>query len=223
MNVIEALHKRKSIRAYRPDPVPRATLERILAAAARAPSGNNIQPWKVRVLTGNRLATLTRAVTDFRATHPGTENWAYDYYPATWREPYLTRRRKVGWDMYGLLGITRADKDRIRAQHDANFTFFGAPVGIIVTLDRDLSRGSWVDCGMFLQSLALAATGEGLGCCLQAAWVAHADLVGEVLALEEGEMVVCGMALGWADASAVINGLESEREPLASFVTFLDD
>lgn len=204
LDVHEALRQRKSIRAFRPDPVPRATLERILAAAARAPSGTNIQPWQVRVLTGAALARLIDAVLAFRTANPGVENWAYPYYPKKWKEPYLARRRKVGWDLYGLLGITRADSEKIAAQHNRNFRFFDAPVGLIFTIDSELERGSWLDYGMFVQSVLLAAQAEGLGTCAQACWVGHADIVASTLGFAANEQLVCGVALGFADADAPV-------------------
>ncbi len=222
LDVYAALHQRKSIRAFRPDPVPRAAIERILAAAARSPSGTNIQPWQVRVLTGAARARLVDAVLTFRKANPGVENWEYPYYPAKWKEPYLGRRRKVGWDLYALLGITRADKERIAAQHNRNFTFFDAPVGLIFSIDGDLERGSWLDYGMFIQSLLLAAEAEGLATCPQACWVGHADIVAETLSFAANERLVCGVALGFPDADAVVNQLCTERAPLADFVTFVD-
>ncbi|MEI7432183.1 MAG: nitroreductase family protein, partial [Betaproteobacteria bacterium] len=128
--VYEALYQRKSIRAFRPEPVSREHIERLLKAAARAPSGTNIQPWRVRVLTGAARQRLSEAVLLSRARHPGVEHWSYPYYPAKWQEPYLGRRRKIGWDMYGLLGIQRTEPERMLAQQNRNFTFFDAPVGL---------------------------------------------------------------------------------------------
>jgi nitroreductase len=222
LDVYAALHRRKSIRAFRPDPVPRASIERILAAAARAPSGTNIQPWQVRVLTGAARQRLVDAVLAFRTANSGVENWAYPYYPAKWKEPYLARRRKVGWDLYGLLGIKRSDTDLIRAQHNRNFAFFDAPVGLIFTIDGDLERGSWLDYGMFIQSVLLAAEADGLGTCPQACWVAHPDIVASTLAFAATEQLVCGVALGYPDWDAPVNQLTTERAALDDFVTFVD-
>ena len=160
LDVFEALYQRKSIRAFLPDPVPRASVERILAAAAHAPSGTNTQPWHVRVLTGAARQRLVDAVLAFRTANPGVEHWAYSYYPKKWQEPFLGRRRKVGWDLYGLLGITRTESERIRDQHNRNFSFFDAPVGLMFTIERELELGSWLDYGMFIQSLALAAEAQ---------------------------------------------------------------
>ena len=223
LDVFEALYQRKSIRAFLPDPVPRASVERILAAAAHAPSGTNTQPWHVRVLTGAARQRLVDAVLAFRTANPGVEHWAYSYYPKKWQEPFLGRRRKVGWDLYGLLGITRTESERIRDQHNRNFSFFDAPVGLMFTIERELELGSWLDYGMFIQSLALAAEADGLGTCLQAAWTAHADIVSSVLALPPNEQLVCGLALGYSDRNAVVNSLHTERAAVAEFATFIDE
>ena len=223
LGVYEALYQRKSIRAFCPDPVSRVLVERILAGAARAPSGTNIQPWRVRVLMGAARQRLVDAVLSFRAIHPGVEHWGYSYYPAKWQEPYLGRRRKVGWDLYGLLGINRSDIDRIQAQHNRNFMFFDAPVGLIFTIETELERGSWLDYGMFLQSVTLAAEAEGLGTCLQACWVAHADVVSNTLSFAPNEQIVCGLALGYPDQDSSVNRLTTERAPVDEFVTFIDE
>lgn len=221
--VHDALRQRRSIRAYLPQAVDRAVIERILAVAARAPSGNNIQPWRVLVLQGDAITRLAAAVQDFRAAHPGQENWGYQYYPRAWRDPYLARRRKVGWDMYSLLGITRQDHDKMQMQQERNFSFFGAPVGMLFTIDADMAQGSWLDCGLFIQSVVLAAQAEGLGTCLQAAWVAHEDVVAKAVGLPASQRLVCGMALGHPDPAAAINTLETERVPVAQFASFLGE
>ena len=220
--IYEILYRRKSIRAFRPEPVPRQIIERILTAAARAPSGTNTQPWQVRILTGAARQRLVDAVLSFRNEHPGVEKWGYDYYPKKWKEPYLARRRKLGLDMYALLGIARGEEQRMLEQLNRNFAFFDAPVGMIFSIDRDLERGSWLDYGMFIQSIALAAEGEGLSTCLQGFWVAHADIVADTLAFRPEEELVCGLALGYSDPDAPINRLCSERAPLADFASFLD-
>ncbi|MBU8537226.1 nitroreductase [Falsiroseomonas tokyonensis] len=219
MDVFEALATRRSLRGFRPDPVPRASLERILAAAARAPSGSNIQPWKVRVTQGAEKARLSAEV---RAAHDAgaTVKRDYEYYPTHWREPYLARRRKVGWGLYQLAGVARGDAAAGHAQRARNFDFFGAPVGLFFTIDRDLNQGSWLDYGMFLQSIMLAARGLGLDSCAQAAWCDHHDVVRRVLGLADDQALVCGMSLGFADPDEPTNRLETERAPLADFVTF---
>jgi nitroreductase len=219
-----AIASRRSIRAFRPDPVPRETVERILEVASRAPSGTNVQPWKVTVLSGAakaRLSARIRAAYDDpaeRARHAEE----YDYYPAEWVSPYIERRRKVGWDLYGLLGIGKADKARMHAQHGRNYAFFGAPVGLIFTIDRILEQGSWLDYGMFLQNIMIAARGRGLDTCPQAAFTPLHRVIARELEVPATEMLVCGMALGHADPDAVENQLVTEREPVAGFTRFLD-
>lgn len=217
-----AITSRRSIRAYLPTPVPRQTIEEILAVAARAPSGTNTQPWKVYVLTGaarERLSARICAAHDDpaqRAQH--TEEYAY--YPTEWRSPYVDRRRKVGWDLYSLLGIAKTDKARMHTQHARNYAFFDAPVGLIFTIDRCMQQGSWLDYGMFLQNIMVAARGRGLDTCPQAAFTQFHRLIAEELGLPGDEMVVCGMALGHADPKAIENTLVTEREPVAGFARF---
>ena len=219
MHVEEALRSRRSIRAFRPDPVPLASIERILAAAGRAPSGSNIQPWKVTVLTGELLATVKRELSARHAN--GDEGtWEYKYYPVTWREPYLARRRATGFGLYELVGIKRGDAEAMRRQHRRNFQFFDAPVGLIFSIDRDMERGSWLDYGMFLQSIMLMARAEGLDTCPQAAFCQYHQPLGELVELPGTEMIVCGMALGYADETAPENRLETARMGLAEFVRF---
>lgn len=222
--VDRAITSRRSIRAYLPTPVPRQTIEEILAVASRAPSGTNTQPWKVYVLTGaarQRLSASICAAHDDpaqRAQH--TEEYAY--YPTEWRSPYVDRRRKVGWDLYSLLGIGKADKARMHAQHARNYAFFDAPVGLIFTIDRVMQQGSWLDYGMFLQTVMVAARARGLDTCPQAAFTQFHRIISQELNLPPEEMVVCGMALGHADPKAVENTLVTEREPVAGFARFME-
>jgi nitroreductase len=219
-----AITSRTSVRAFLPTPVPRETIEAILAVASRAPSGTNTQPWQVHVLTGaakQALSAEIRAAFDdpaVRATH--TEPYAY--YPTEWRSPYIERRRKVGWDLYGLLGIGKADKARMHEQHGRNYEFFGAPVGLIFTIDRVMQQGSWLDYGMFLQNIMVAARARGLDSCPQAAFTQFHAIIRAQLALPANEMVVCGMSLGYADMSRVENTLQTEREPVGGFARFLE-
>lgn len=219
MDVFEALATRRSVRGFRPDPVPRATIEAILTAAARAPSGSNVQPWQVRVTAGAERALLCAAL---HAAHDAGATVArdYEYYPLRWREPYLARRRKVGWDLYRLAGVARGDAAAGHAQRARNFDFFGAPVGLFFLIDRDLEQGSWLDFGMFLQSVMLAARGHGLDTCAQAAFCDHHDVVRATLGLGDDRALVCGMALGFEDKAAPVNALVSERAGLHEFVTF---
>jgi nitroreductase len=223
--VDHAIVTRQSIRAFLPTPVPRVMIEEILSVAARAPSGTNTQPWKVHVLTGaarERLsAAILRVYDDPELRRQHTEEYAY--YPTEWVDPYLARRRKIGWDLYGLLGIGKSDKDRMHAQHGRNYRFFDAPVGMIFTIDRVMQQGSWLDYGMFLENIMVAARARGLDTCPQAAFTQFHRVIRDELALHDGEMVVCGMSLGYADMSRVENSLETEREPVAGFAHFLED
>jgi nitroreductase len=220
--VEEALLSRRSVRAFKKDPVPRAVLEDILALSSRAPSGTNIQPWKVRVVAGEVRDRLCNAMVEAYTTKGDAAfEPPYNYYPVKWRDPYLARRRKVGWDLYGLLGLTRDDKAGMAKQHARNFMFFGAPVAMIFTIDADMELGSWLDYGMFLENVMLAARGKGLDTCPQAAIAAAHVVVREVLAIPETEKIVCGMSLGYADPDAIENTLVTVREPVAAFTQFM--
>jgi nitroreductase len=218
-----AISSRMSARGFLSTPVPRATIEDILAVAARAPSGTNTQPWQVHVLTGAAKAALSadiRAAYDDpvqRATH--TEEYAY--YPTEWRSPYIDRRRKVGWDLYTLLGIGKTDKARMHEQHGRNYAFFDAPVGLMFTIDRVMRQGSWLDYGMFLQNIMVAARARGLHTCPQAAFTQFHRIIARHLQLGDEQMLVCGMSLGHADPDAVANRLHTEREPVSAFTRFL--
>ena len=222
-----AITSRRSIRAFLPTPVPRQTIEEIFGVASRAPSGVNTQPWKVTVLTGAAKDSLSDRIVaahdaNAAAGSTGADVGEYDYYPTEWVSPYIERRRKVGWDLYGLLGIAKTDKARMHAQHGRNYRFFDAPVGLIFTIDRLMRQGSWLDYGMFLQNIMVAARGRGLDTCPQAAFIGYHRIIAEHLALPPGEMVVCGMSLGYADESAVENRLATERVSVAGFARFVD-
>ena len=224
LDVEEAITSRHSIRAFLPKPVPRELLERVLAVASRAPSGTNTQPWNVYVLTGAAKEALSRKVLDVyddpeeRELH--TEEYAY--YPVEWKSPFIDRRRKVGWDLYGLLGIAKTDKTRMHLQHSRNYEFFGAPVGLMFTIDRIMRQGSWLDYGMFLQSVMVAARGLGLDTCPQAAWTPFHRIVMPAIGAPASQQLVCGMSLGYRDPAAIENTLVTEREPIASFVQFIE-
>ncbi|PRX36043.1 nitroreductase [Paraburkholderia sp. BL18I3N2] len=223
-NVDAALLTRRSIRAFLPTPVPRADIEAILEAASRAPSGTNTQPWKVCVVTGKSLARLSQALLD-AYDHPQRDalyQEEYPYYPHRWVSPYIDRRRKIGWDLYGLLGIEKGDKARMHEQHAQNYRFFGAPVGLFFTIDRVMERGSWLDYGMFLQAIMTAARGRGLDTCPQVAFTPFHRVIAEQLGLSPEEQLVCGMSLGFADENALVNTLRTEREPVERFTRFLD-
>jgi nitroreductase len=217
LGLIESRH---SIRAFLPEAVPRQTIERILATAARAPSGTNTQPWHVHVLTGaarDRLVAAVCAAFDHAADE---HRYEYAYYPAEFFEPYLSRRRAVGYALYSLLGIAKGDRAAMQAQHRRNFEFFDAPVGLMFTIDRRMGQGSWLDYGGFMQNVMLAARACGYDTCPQAAWIQFHRIVSAELALPEHQQLVCGMALGRADPDAPANRLVSARAPLSEFVAF---
>lgn len=220
--VDSAITSRRAIRAFLPTPVAKETIVEILRVATRAPSGTNTQPWKVHVLTGaakEKLSAAIKAAYDDPAERAAHRE-EYDYYPTEWRSPYIDRRRKIGWDLYGLLGIAKTDRARMHAQHGRNYAFFDAPVGLIFTIDRVMKQGSWLDYGMFLQNIMVAARARGLDTCPQAAFTQFHRIIEAQLGLGPDEMVVCGMSLGHADPAAIENTLVTEREPVAGFTTF---
>ncbi len=227
-SVDAAITSRMSTRAFLPQPVPRATIEHLLEVASRAPSGTNTQPWKVYVLQGesrNALVEQCCAAHDAMRADPSLaalHREEYDYYPEKWVSPYIDRRRENGWGLYGLLGITKGDKDKMHLQHQRNFRFFDAPVGLMFTIDRVLGRGSLVDYGMFMQNIMVAARGHGLHTCPQAAWNGFAKIILPHIGAGENEMLVCGMALGYADPADQVNGFHTPREPVASFTHWLE-
>lgn len=219
--VDNAITSRRSVRAFLPTPVPDEMISDMLTVASRAPSGANMQPWKVYVVKGERKAALSAAILG-SGVRPEKIEWDdYRYYPDQFFEPYQTRRRTVGFALYNLLGIGRREVERMRAQHDRNFTFFDAPVGLIFTIDRRLNAGSWVDHGMFLQNVMIAARGRGLHTCPQAAFAPYHRQIRPLLGIPDEEIVVCGMALGFEDVTKPENDLRSERAPVEEFVTFV--
>lgn len=222
--VDQVIRARRSMRAFLDTPVARKDIGAILEVAARAPSGTNTQPWKVYVLTGEILRSLSSKILaahndpEIAKTH--TEE--YKYYPVEWRSPYIDRRRKVGWDLYSLLGLGRENKLGMHAQHGRNYQFFDAPVGLIFTIDRIMEQGSWLDYGMFLQNIMLAARARGLDTCPQAAFTQYHRIIATELGIGDQEMLVCGMSLGFADMSKVENSLQTDRAKLEDFVKFFD-
>lgn len=228
MNIEEALTSRMSVRAFTQQPVARGDLERILELAARAPSGTNCQPWKVYVLQGKSRDSLVEkccAAHNAMRQDPSlaeTYKEEYDYYPTKWISPYIDRRRENGWGLYGLLGIGKADKDKMHEQHQRNFRFFDAPVGLMFTVDRTMGRGSLVDYGAFLQNIMLAARGLGLHTCPQAAWNGFAKIIVPHIGAGDNEMLVCGMALGYADPHEIVNTFHTPRVPAAEFTHWLE-
>jgi nitroreductase len=222
--VDEVICSRRSIRAFLPKAVKHEDICRILEVAARAPSGTNTQPWKVYVVQGECLKKLSQRL---QSIYNNPEEYAklnaeYEYYPTSWISPYIDRRRKVGFDLYQLLGLSKENKAGMHAQMGRNFQFFDAPVGLIFSIDRVMQQGSWLDYGMFLQNIMLAAQARGLASCPQAAFtIFHKDIADE-LGFPANEMLVCGMALGYADLEKVENTLVTERVDLNNFCRFLD-
>lgn len=226
--VEDAITSRMSARAFLPREVPRSLLAHLLEVASRAPSGTNTQPWKVHVLTGASrdalVAKVCAAHDAVRADPTLAANFreAYDYYPEKWVSPYIDRRRENGWSLYGLLGIGKGDKDMMHAQHQRNFRFFDAPVGLMFTIDRVMGRGSLLDYGMFLQSLMVVARAHGLHTCPQAAWNGFANIILPHIGAGADDMLVCGMALGYADTTELVNTLQTPRVAVNDFTTWLD-
>ena len=217
-----AITARRSIRAFLPTPVPAHEVESILDVARFSASGVNMQPWRVHVVTGAAKARLSHAIAridDDPALSAGLKD-PYEYYPREWVPPYVDRRRKVGWELYGLLGIAKGDKQRMHEQHGRNYRFFDAPVGLMFTLHRVLREGSLIDYGMFLQSVMVAARARGLHTCPQAAFLKYHHVIAELLSIPADQMLVCGMSLGYADESSVENTLVTDREPVSTFATF---
>ncbi len=219
MDLDTALDKRRSARAFKDTPVPKELVEELLTRAARSPSGTNVQPWKVYVAIGETRDRLSNELLAYREKNPedGGKEWPSN---SKRTEPYISRMRKLGKDMYTLLEIPKGDKQANWNQWGRNYKFFDAPVGLIFTIDKDLDRTSWLDIGMFMQSLMLAATARGLDTCAQGAWNQFWKVTKEVLDIPEDEYVVCGMSLGYADETAAVNSLVAEREPLSSFSFF---
>lgn len=223
-----AITSRMSTRAFEPRAVARELIMELLQVASRAPSGTNTQPWKVYVLQGasrDSLCDKVCAAHDAMRAEPelaALYKEEYDYYPEKWVSPYIDRRRENGWGLYGLLGIGKGDKDKMHMQQQRNFRFFDAPVGFMFTLDRVMGRGSLLDYGMFLQNIMVAARARGLHTCPQAAWNGFSSIILPHIGAGGDEMLVCGMALGYADAGAVVNTFHTPREPTQAFTRWLD-
>lgn len=223
----ELILGRRSVRAFLDHPVERRVLEEILTLAARSPSGTNMQPWRVYVVTGTARDTVVELVSAMRHQQPEREKGPrpfgeYDYNPEPLIEPYKGRRSRVGWGLYSLLKVPKGDRAASWTVAGRNFEFFGAPVGLFFTIDRYLQMGSWLDYGIFLQSIMLAARDFGLDTCCQAAWRHYHDVVRGIVGIPDDEILVCGMSLGYADPDSPANQLRSEREPLEAFTRFVD-
>ncbi len=226
-SVDAAIESRFSARAFLPTPVPRETLSHILKVAARAPSGTNTQPWRVYVVQGaarDQIVTEVCAAHDAIRANPALASEyseGYDYYPEKWVSPFIDRRRENGWSLYGLLGITKGDKDAMHTQHQRNFKFFDAPVGLFFTIDRVMGRGSLVDCGMLIENVMVAARAQGLHTCPQAAWNGFSKLINPIIGAGDNELMVCGMSLGFADTSAVVNTFHTPRVAVEDFTRWV--
>jgi nitroreductase len=216
----EFLAGRHSVRAFLKRDVSLALVEWLLRAAATAPSGNNTQPWMIDVVTGDTKCRLTEAILASRTGDAIEPQFEYPYYPKEWREPWLGRRREVGWALYEHMGIKRGERQASRIARDLNFSFFGAPVGMIVSIDRRLGQGALIDVGMFLQALASAAVTRGLATCLQAAFAAHHEEIRAILGIEWDRIVICGVALGYEDKAAKVNELRASRVSPENFSKF---
>lgn len=222
--VDDIIRSRYSCRAFLDRPVAREVVADILAVASHAPSGTNIQPWKAWVLTGETKqrvsARMLAAFDDPEELATHTE--PYPYYPKQWISPYIDRRRKVGFALYALLGIAKGDAQRMHDQYGRNYRFFDAPVGLIFTIDSIMEQGSWLDYGMFMQTVMLAAKARGLDTCPQAALIQFHRILRAELGIPDNETVICGMSLGYADPAAPENTLRTERAPLDEWVRFKD-
>lgn len=221
-DVFAAARTRRSVRAYKTDPVPSQLLRDIVALGRHAPSGSNIQPWRVHVLTGATLKRVGSAIQSAFLSDESGHQRDYDYYTDPVFEPYLKRRRECGWGLYGTLGIGRGDHEKSKMYRAGNYVFFGAPAGLIFTIERKLEKGSWLDYGMFLQTLMLAARAQGLHTCAEASIASYPDVVRRELKLSHDWVVICGMAMGYADADAVVNTFQPSRIALEEYATFLD-
>lgn len=219
-HVWNAITGRHSTRSFLETPVSKEVVADVLRVASRAPSGSNMQPWCVYVLREKPLAAVTESLCD-AFDRGDAEHREYQYYPAEWRSPYVERRRAAGWGLFARVGVVRGDRKASARQRRRNFEFFGAPVGLIFTIDDDLETGSWIDYGIFLQSVMIAARGAGLATCPQAAIANYPHILRQELPIGAHETVVCGMALGYEDPEHDANDLVTERATLEEFATFI--
>lgn len=212
------------MRGFLPTQIPKETIEEILSVASRAPSGSNIQPWKVYVVTGEKKALISKSILDVFNDPVANvlQRAEYIYYPKKWAEPYLSRRRKVGYDLYALANIARGEHEKMHQFHANNFLFFGAPVALMFTMPRMMEQGSWLDYGMFLQNILLAANARGIATCPQAALIAYHKILTQILEFPPDEQYIATISLGYADTEMNVNQLQTERAPLEEFVKFCD-
>lgn len=217
MNVIDAVNARMSVRQFTSQPVDDDLLRGLVADAARAPSGGNLQPWRIYVVNG----AATDRLREFLTTQAPIDELEYDIYPQPLGEPYRTNRFVVGEQMYATLGIAREDKEGRRRQFAHNNDFFGAPAGLFCFVDRQMGLPQWSDLGMYLQTFMLLAVERGLATCAQEYWSVRNKAIRSFVGAPDHEMLFCGMSIGYADPAAPINSLRSERMPLTDFATFL--
>lgn len=217
--ITHAIESRRSVRGFLPKPIDRALLSRILSTASYAPSGSNIQPWQVHVVEGETRDALSNALVQAHYDKK-SEAREYEYYPTEWRSPYIERRRETGWGLYGTLGIKKGDQESSSKQHARNYEFFDAPTVLVFTIDNDLGKGSWLDYGMFLQSIMIAARGHGLHSCPQAALANFPATVKQHLQIDDNRIVVCGISIGYEDPECLANTYRPDRIGLEQFVVF---
>ena len=219
-DVKNAIMSRRSVRKFLSKDINKDIIKDILNVSARAPSGTNIQPWNVHVLTGSaRNRICKKASSAFLDPKIDKKNDRL-HYMDNFRDPYITRRRKVGWDLYELLNIKKGDYEKTKAFHVQNFNFFDAPVGLLFTIEKDLGWMSWLDYGMFLQNICIAARGYGLHTCPQAAWGQMNNVLSPLLNIQDNHIIHCGISLGWEDENAEVNKLRTVREDINTFTTF---
>lgn len=221
LSAADAIAGRRSVRAFLPDPVPEDMVRRILEIAARAPSGTNIQPWQVHVVTGAARDRIIRAGREAAAA--GGNEPEYAYLQAEMQEPWLSRRRDIGYALYDIYGIARNDYPARKEAMLRNYDFFGAPVGLFFCMDRSHALGAWLDCGMFMQNVMVAARHFGLETCPQQAWCDIGTVVHRELDIPDRQIVLSGMALGFEDRDAAVNTLRSPREPVFAFTKWHDE
>ena len=221
MNIKEAIEKRFSVRAFTKEVPDIETIKAILKTAGTAPSGGNIQPWKVYVLTENAKNELSKK-TLYNFDNGVQEDIEFDIYPKPLADEYKKRRYECGADMYNALAIGKDDLDSRFKQIRENYNFFGAPLGMIITIDKSFGKNGWGHVGMFLENLWLSAIDYGLGICLQESWSIYPKTVKEVTKHPDNEIVWCGVAVGYEDSSNPINQYRTKREDLDSFVKFID-
>jgi nitroreductase len=221
-DVFEAARSRRSVRAYKPDAVPPEVLREIIELGRWAPSGSNIQPWRIHVLTGATLKRVGDAIQQAFLTEEKGHKRDYNYYTDPIEEPYLARRRACGWGLYGTLGIGKGDVGKSKAYRAGNYNFFGAPVGLVFAIERKLQIGSWFDYGMFAQTIMLAARARGLHTCPEASIASYPDIVRRELNISRDYTIMCGMALGYADGGALVNTFQPDRIAVEDYATFYD-